>query len=170
MDQIGLFGREVTLREAREKLRRQFDNGTTCPCCDQGAKRYPRKLHSMIARGLVELYRQGGAERFVDVLAINRELRRRVPDTVNPTSDFSKIEYWRLAYTRHNDDTQRRSSGLWRLTPRGINFVRGECSVPVRAYVYNNHVDGYSEDTTTIRAALGDRFDYEELMGAVRVD
>jgi hypothetical protein len=52
VDRIAQEVRMDFIREARQKLQARLDDGTTCPCCGQFAKRYKRKLNSSMAAAL----------------------------------------------------------------------------------------------------------------------
>jgi hypothetical protein len=43
-------------------------------------------------------------------------------------------------------------------------FVKHGREKPKNVFLYNNKIQGFSEETTTIKQALGDKFDFEELM------
>ena len=80
-----------------------------------------------------------------------------------------KLYHWGLIEEMAKDpgDTTRRTSGLWRPTEKGVQFVQCLLQVPKRVYLYNNEILGWDDQTVTIRDALGTKFDYAELMGAV---
>ena len=48
-----------TIAEAKQYLRKNFKEGTVCPCCDKYVKAYKRKLNSGIARALIIMYKLG---------------------------------------------------------------------------------------------------------------
>ena len=48
-----------TLTRARQRLHARLDEGLFCPCCDQYAKRYRRKMNSGMVRSLINIYRNG---------------------------------------------------------------------------------------------------------------
>lgn len=54
---------------------------------------------------------------------------------------------------------------MWKLSESGKNFVRHGLLVPRYVYIYNGKVTRKSEELTDIVAALGDKFDYSQLMG-----
>ena len=160
--QLALFHREKTLREAREQLFAAIDSGLACPCCDQFAKRYKRQIHSMMARGLLELWRLDGQRRWVDVKEIKDRLRDL--DTSYPTSDFAKLSYWGLIVQMGAAKSDQRTSGLWQITPKGVDFVLGVATVQRYARIYDGRRTGLDGEPVSIREALSSRFSYEELM------
>jgi hypothetical protein len=78
---------------------------------------------------------------------------------------MGKLVHWQLAELQPNkDDPKRKTSGLWRPTADGVAFVHERIRVPARVYLYDNEPIGFDSEQITIREALGDRFDYQELM------
>ena len=80
--------------------------------------------------------------------------------------DFGKLALWGFSKERAKDprDTTRRTSGVWRITQRGIEFVCGVLRVPSHVWIYNNQSLGFTGDSISVLEALGRRFDYAELM------
>lgn len=78
--------------------------------------------------------------------------------------DMVKMRYWGLIEEKPNENQKTRSSGYWRLTPKGWRYLKGE-SVPKFAYTFDKKAREVSGPDVTIRDALGTDFDYSELMG-----
>ena len=146
------------LTDAAAHVRSNLDEGVSCPCCGQFAKRYRRKLNSSMAASLCWMW--GHA----------RDLWINIPETapawILKAREYPKLAWWglieELPKSEHHNG---RTSGVWRVTPKGAEFVRGCLDVPMYAFVYNGDVEEFTETTTHIRKALGDRFSYDELMG-----
>lgn len=149
------------LSEARMWVNKGRDKGVTCPCCDQFAKIYNRKLNTAMARTLISVsqyFEQGGQD---DYLHIEKYLARRTRAT-----DFYKLKFWGIIESKPliNGTV---SCGMWKVTPLGFDFVHRRCTVPKRAAIYNDELLGFSKDHTDIVESLGEYFDYSELMNAV---
>lgn len=139
----------ITLGEARDWLRERVRDGAHCPVCQQHAKVYHRKLNSGMARSLIAMYRLAGVNRWVN---ITKHLPSR-------NREEGKLEWWGLV----ERDPDRR--GVWRVTDSGENFVLGKSRIPHAAEVYDGRVLRFDTSVSvTIRDALGDGFDYDELM------
>lgn len=144
---------------ARKIVKNGMRDGISCPCCGQYCKIYPRMIHSTMAWCLIKFYR------------LSRELwdyfhvSKLCPDRIS-SGDFAKLAMWGLIEEMPKDetDTKRRTSGYWRLTHLGADFVLGSAKVPKHIYVYNDTIIDKSEETVTIRDCLSNKFDYEELM------
>ena len=153
-----------TLQEAKEHLRENWEKGTDCPCCGQFVKLYKRKLNSSMA--------------YVLILMMNRENRfdedgwvhvekylKSMKTAVSLRGDYAKLRYWQLIEQMENTDTSKKDSGFWRITERGVKFAKGDIALPKRVNLYNGKIVGWDEDHSDIKEALGDKFDYAELMG-----
>jgi len=146
--------------DARRQIHEQIEAGeqVRCPVCDQNCKLYKRKLNAMQASflcWLVRRFKSNGGE-WIDV---PREYDRNIG------GEYGKLAHWGLAELKANDeDPSKRTSGQWRPTLRGIDFVNELVTVPKYVYLYDNRLYKVSDEQTTIREALGDKFDYEELM------
>jgi len=62
-------------------------------------------------------------------------------------------------------DTKLASSGLWKPTPLGVAFAENQARVQRYVYVYNNEVRGYEGDEISIIDALGEKYNYHDIMG-----
>jgi hypothetical protein len=88
------------------------------------------------------------------------------PPGVLRSREEGKLAWWGLVAEKPNDDAKRKSSGFWKPTRKGVAFVYDRVRVPARAVVYNNKCEGFDGDEIGIREAIGEQFNYEELMSA----
>jgi len=139
---------ELTLREAKGGLRVKFDQGvaTPCPCCGQTVKKYPRALTSTMARQLIQIYHENKPVNY-------KAMRERGS---SGDADYSKLRHWGLV--------EQAKVGWWQITQRGRLFVEGILYVPRKVHVYDNRIVGESVDVISVHDALGEKFDYDELM------
>jgi hypothetical protein len=158
MDTLMKLPEFETMQEAKDYLRTNLQKGANCPCCGQYVKLYKRKLNSGMAYALVKIYRF----QYDNWFHINDLLEKKI---ALAQLEMPRLQYWRLVERKDNeDDPTKKHSGVWRLTDRGIAFVEGMIYVKKHVYVFNSKCYGFSEEETTIQEALGDKFDYEELM------
>lgn len=146
-----------TLGQAQLWLRAHVEDGVACPCCTQFAKVYRRKIHSTMARDLITAHGRMG----LDPFHVPTLLRRAAS-----AGDFAKLAYWRLIVEIPGvrDDGSTRV-GWWRITDDGRLFALNQLRVPKYARIYDGRlIELDASDTVTIRDALGERFNYEELM------
>lgn len=150
----------TTLGEAKDWLRARVRDGARCPCCDQYAKVYRRKLNASMARALIALAREsGGAE--VHLFRFLRE--RRIQH-----SDAPALRHWGFIKEadREREDGNPRA-GYYRITQAGLDFAERRTSAASHALLYDNRLLQLdTEAMTTIVGALGRRFDYDELMAS----
>lgn len=147
-----------SLEEAKKCLLSNLDEGTTCPCCGQHAQRYRRKLNADMAKALIQIYKAwmaaGGGNTWIDIKSVDVR-----------GGDYGKLAHWGLLEHRPSEGTVFKWSGHWRLSSRGVSFVKNGLTVPSHVYVYNGKLQSVdTSETTTIKLALGSKFNYEELM------
>jgi hypothetical protein len=148
-----VFSDDMTLGEARAKLREYVNDGHPCPCCKQMAKVYERRINRAMARTLATLYRWGGED------------YTHGPSLPGDTHEISQLQWWGLIEeerTERRDDGGRR--GYWRITRKGIAWLAGRTTVPKYARVYDGRVLALVGDPVSHREALGAKFDYDDLM------
>lgn len=146
-----------TLHSIKKWLKDHFENGVECPACGQNVKVYKRKLNSGMAYFLINLYK----------------LNKKDPENYFHASnvlgksfsmDYAVLRHWKLIEEKPNDDKTKRKSGYWKITDQGKDFVKGLISVRTHVHLYNNHVVGFSDENLDIETALGNKFNYKELL------
>jgi hypothetical protein len=153
-----LFRDTTSLGEVREWLRANADSGVRCPCCTQYVKVYRRKLNAGMARALITLWRRAGT----NVVHLN--------STVSSVShEAAQLAWWGMIEQRP-DDRRREDEGRsswWRVTDLGQRFAQNQVMVSQHVYVFHGNVLGFDDtQRISIVEALGDKFDYRELMNA----
>jgi hypothetical protein len=162
-----------TLGDARKFLRAGWVRGVECPCCKQFVKVYKRKLDSVMASSLVLVYHYFQKNKGATWVHLPRFLM----EAKAADRECAKLRYWGLLEEMPREvgaETPGRTSGLWRITDKGKLFVEGDLAVPKYVWVFDGEPyksemfrepgDDTPEEVVTIREALGDRFDYTELM------
>ena len=148
----------VALGTARAHVRANLDGGAPCPCCGQMAKRYRRTLNAPMCRALIALVRLSPMRQWCHVHSLPIIQGR------HGGGDFAKLRWWNLIEERaKGEDDTRRTSGLWRPTPRGAMFA-AQCEVvPRYAFSFDGEVT-IGGPEITISEALGSRWSWRELM------
>lgn len=145
-----------TLEEAKTLLKKEWKNGVECPACTQYVKLYPIKIPAVAVADLTRLWGLvDGQVGVYDHVSRFSNLASR---------SFAKLQYWKLIEAQPNDDPEKRTSGMWALTDLGKKFVEGDAKVPNRCYIFNMKCYGTSPKEVDVREALGNKFNYEELM------
>lgn len=150
-----------TIQEAKAFLRANFNEGVKCPCCAQQVKLYKYNLFSTSASALIRLYRltmtTGKDYHHVRDFA---EATKKYPRA----SHFADLRHWGLVEAMDKKTSTENSSGMWRMTEHGIRFVQGRDTVKKKVTMYNNMFYGLEGEPITIHNALGNKFDYDEIM------
>lgn len=149
----------TTIEEAKIYLRENWNKGCDCPVCTQFVRLWKQKINSQIAKCLISLYliSKSDNKRWVHIL---REIK--------PSNRmYSLARWWGLIEAKeyHGED-DKKSSGYWCLTIKGINFVENKIKIPKYALLFNNHFYKFSGEDVDISDALGQKFSYRELMGS----
>jgi hypothetical protein len=138
------------------------DPGHECPACTSFVKTYNRRLSSSIARCLLRLY----------------DLTQHNPDTEFfhvkrfgfEAKEVALLAHWGLMLEAQNEDTSKRTSGYWKITESGIDFVRLRFFVPLYIVIHLNNLVGFAGAAVSIQDCLerNNSFDYLELMDGIR--
>ena len=85
---------------------------------------------------------------------------------INGGGDYAKLRFWGLIEAMPNSDSNKRSSGMWRLTHLGREFVFGRTTVSSTCYYRHPEggVLGFEPEQIGIKEALGKNFNYHSLM------
>lgn len=153
------------VQAARTKTMTKAENepgGARCPCCGQVCKVYKRHINSPMARFLIWLVRSYEQRpRWIHLKQFPMIQNRR------GGGDYGKLVHWGLVEQKPNtDDPDKRTSGEWRPTPKGIEFAHMRITVPDAVFLYDNVLQGFSDKKVDIQHALGTEFSYQELMSA----
>lgn len=141
----------------REWIGPFLKEGMECPCCYKMCRIYDRKLNSGMALLMTRLYQQPPSA-WIYVRRWPTKLEHPIAQLEVVNGDFSYLLHWGLLEQKPQD------GGKWRLTHLGRQFVEGTVTVPHKISLLNNKCIDKSDEHTDIKKALGDRFDYDELM------
>jgi len=148
-----------TLDQAKEYIEEHWHEGVICPCCEGYVRLYRRKLNSNMARSLIKLYlatETTGSE-WIHSSAFGVE--------AIGGGDYGKLKFWGLIQLQANkDNPKKHTSGMWRITNSGINFVTRRTAEKKYCLIYNDTCYGFEGPVINIDEALGEHFNYSELM------
>lgn len=148
----------TTIEEGKNFLKENVEKGkgVKCPCCQQSVKMYKRQITANVARDLMRLVRESDGEWWLH--------RKTFMVLSGAGGDFAKLRFWGLVEEKTNEETGKRTSGLWKPTVKGMDFINNRIRVPKYAYLYNQKFRGYGDETVNIIEVFGTRFDYSTLM------
>ena len=132
-------------------------SGGYCPCCDRWGKISSFGLTETHAMALLWLSRAPNQDGWVDVPPI-------APQWLLRGKNYQSMSKWGLIEKGSRTRSETKSDGLWRVTEKGMRFIRGEIPMPCKAYIYNNEVEGWDENEVFFRELFGRKFDYESVM------
>lgn len=141
---------EWSLGQAKAYLRRKVDDGATCPCCNQFAKVYKRKLYATMARTLIYAWRNFGQQYFH-----LSQLDGKQPGVRQ--ADFPKLSYWGVI-EKHPSKPE------WRITGRGRMFLANTQTLQQTVVLYDSRLMRFEGPEVGIVKVLGTKFSYQELM------
>ena len=144
-----------SLSEARAFVSDRLDDGLTCPCCDQHAQVYRRRINRGQAESLIRLYAlcAQSPNGWVHVSVLGARSREE-----------GKLAHWGLVEEGSLKPDGGRG-GYWRITSLGRRFVRGEALVPKYVWMYNARPVKFSTDErVSIHDVINDPFRLSELL------
>lgn len=149
----------TTVEEAKNWVNINSKVGCICPCCGRLVKMYKRKLNSGMAQELIALY----ALSFND---IETKFYHHTNFAKVSGGELSKLAHWGLVSEKQNNVEDKKTSGFWGITEKGIDFVENKIRVEKYIFLLDAKLISYSEETTNIIESLGNKFKYPELMGS----
>lgn len=145
------------LSELREKWQITIStDGGCCPVCDRFGKQYKRPINKTMVDSLKWLYENGPNFEWVDVA-------HTAPKTVVGTNQLSILKHWGLIEQKPNKDDAKKTSGIWRITIKGKEFVLGQITIPKYIITYNDILDRYEGNEVAIHE-ISQGFNYNEVM------
>lgn len=159
------FHNPPTLEEYAKQVEvdRKHKKGTTCKCCKQKVHESSRKINSGMARVLIEAYKIHKEGDFEDGwFKLYQSVKTKISSAAH---DWSLFKHWGILEEKINEDTNKKTSGVWRFTDKGVSFVKGEISVPKCVITFNGECMGFEGEMVKIADCLDKHFDYRELMG-----
>lgn len=143
--------------------------GGHCPVCDRWGKINSIRLRGIMVKTMHWLHHVGNGD-WVYVPG-------SAPRFVTKSYAFASLKHWGLVEQRYappltleerkagiTRDT--RTSGMWRLTPLGYDFIFNGLSVPKTVFVYNDTRVGASDNEVTARECAHEKFNYDAMMGS----
>jgi len=152
------YDTNMTLREAKDILNENYVKGLLCPCCKGVVKQYRRSIYGKMAVALIKLYQftNGDPAMFVHINDLG---------LTSGGADFAKFVFWGLIWEQpKKDNLDKRTSGVWAITAKGVSFVTRKLRVPKYAHVVMGELTAHSGASVDIVDVLGKHFSYAEIM------
>ena len=119
---------------------------------------YRRTIESSCLKYLIDLYNKSK----VNWTYYHAEKDLKIPTSSN--GGFCKLRYWGLTEEQPNSDEAKRTSGMWKITQNGIDFVLGKALIEKYIYLYNGDIYEKDGGLVDINNCIGKAFNYAELM------
>ena len=146
-----------TILEGRAHLSANFEKGTICPCCSQFVKVYKYKLYANSIKALIELSHLGPGFHHISKYAEATKHRPRA-------AHFADLRHWGFIRKSMEPVDGKKSSGFWEITLEGHKFIYGKTTAKERVRIFNNNLFGFEGEEISVLQALGNKFNYDELM------
>jgi hypothetical protein len=158
--QLDFFGDEGQyLSQLKTNWRATIEgDGGNCPCCGKWGKVSPQGMNETRALALLWLSRApSDVDGWVDV-------PKTGPRWLMRGKTHTTLQHWGFVESSGHAEDSKKSDGAWRVTPKGLHFICGTITVPRKAYIYKNVVEGWSDECVSFRECFGRHFDYAEVM------
>ncbi len=163
MNQLNLDEfKPLTLLDARREMLSEVRNGMDkkCPCCSRLVKLYKRKLHAEMVLWLIALDRLCDDRDWHTTL----EIVELSPHLGAGGTNGTLLIHWGLIEKRGEENRSGAPAGSYQVTAKGRSFLYCNSRVPARAHFLCGDLVGFSAEVTTARQAVGNKFDYDELI------
>lgn len=111
--------------------------------------------------------RRNGIENFHWIRDVGNDFDRTVGFTGG--HDFQKLKDWNLIEPdpRKPLTDKKKTSGRWRVTTLGVDFVANRARLPEYVFTHGGEVVGYSEKRVKFSECFGNDFSYAEVMKGI---
>jgi hypothetical protein len=153
---------KMNIEKAKLFTRDRMKKGGDCPLCEQNVQMYSYALNGETIFRLIKLFKHSKnfpSGRFFHV-------QQEIGITLNIGGGWAKLKWWGLIEQeeKEKDNTISRTSGYWRITQKGEDFINGKIRIPKYVRLYNNNQFGFKGEEVTAQDCLGQKFNFVELM------
>lgn len=126
----------------------------TCPCCKQLVKVYKRLINKGMVADLSALHILSAPDEYMHINDFTRPHSNR---------EIGNLKWWGLVERMPSDNRDKKSSGMYRITQKGRDFIQGKVMVRKYALVYNSECLGFDGGMVLV-TDCDKNFSYSELM------
>lgn len=149
---------EKTLAEAIHEVRSKVVEGSRCPCCNRLVKLYKRKLSAEMVVFLIALCWEYAGD-YLDIRKLRKWKYQR--------GDYAYLAHWGLVEQKEGNEDGKRGSAHWRPTDAAFKFIFRHALMPSHIHMLCGEYLGHSEKLVSVDDALGEKFNYDELIRGV---
>jgi hypothetical protein len=118
-----------------------------------------------MAYGLILLYRRDKELMGGQYIHIENYFKSIPNLPASVRGDLAKLRFWGFLTQKKGDkEDGNPNNGFYRITDTGKSFVENKMVTYSHVNIYNNKVLGTSTKTITIKAALKNKFNYDEIV------
>ena len=170
----------LSLAEVQTRILAELSNGgSICGACGCRAAGYIRWLdHRTVYSGLT-VYKEIRKPLFPHLHRGEwvhvKNLFAALPKAHKLSADYAFLSDWKMLEKHPLRSKEERktgappSSGYWRMTKLGEDFFSGRSDAPHGFAYYQDQFIAFTKQRVTIHEALGERFNYAELMAGIPV-
>jgi hypothetical protein len=138
-----------------------------CAACTQDVNVHKHKVtwaQALALSVLVDMYEETpGYHHTSDINSLTRD-RAKKPNLI--LTHFSVMAKWSLIEDEPNfTDPEKRTSGMWRPTIRGIDFVYDRYRISHYLWTFDNKIMHESSDLVSIKDTTGEQYSWPEMKG-----
>ena len=164
---------KTVLKKLREIINGVGKSGVRCPVCDQYARINSYNLTNRMLGSLMILYEHFDKTKYHhkdDISTKALEVLGKQAMSSAVSGEFAKMKHWGLIEEAEKDENKdSRTSGMWRITKRGGDFVEGKIQVPSYIHIYNSTLYGFSGKMVYAVECCKNKFSYKELLNKVAI-
>jgi len=152
-----------TLKDAQTKVLQNMDTGSSCPCCHQWVRRYRYALNEKNVYFLIQLrrYLHENSKEYVHI----DHLAEYACEAMKGGTSFSILAWWGLIEEMPNTDDHKKTSGFWRPTQKGMDWLDGLVKIPQYVYCYNKTITmALTDKMISVKEIPWNKFRYDVLM------
>lgn len=165
--QASLFptrGETIEQEKAVFNKKMMNDGEAHCPCCNRDATVSKQRVHATLAYMLGRLYaasmeEYGQSDGWV-------HLEKFSPGRHGSGREFAIVKHWNLAEPMPADlGDDKRSSGMWRLTETGMEWITLKKQITKVLYIFDNKIIKEGGEVWSFIDALNKKFSYLDCTG-----
>ncbi len=145
-----------------------MSKGCKCPVCNQNVRLQKYTINAETAKCLIDLYKLNKKHPEKIWFHVAEDIKIGI----SVSGAFAKLRHWGLIEQLPKDNSQvhKRTSGMWRITDKGADFVLNRIKIEKFIKIYNQTFYGFDEEKNdknkpiTITDAISTKFNYQELL------
>lgn len=152
---------DKSISEGKKHLKENWKKGCECLLCGQNVQLYSRPLTSSMVYGL---WLVRNTARVGDGYFHAENLFKNFTCPSSVRGDFPKLRFWGFIEPKlPNESEVSTSNGMYKITDKGLEFLRGGMQVPSHVLIYNNKFIGFGEGTIDFEGALKKKFNIKDI-------